>query len=223
MFAALLPVKKFENSKERLAGFLSSQERALLARTMFEDVWAALLQARRAADGLHLLVTTAEPYAISRCQCDGVLCLPESEQRSHSDSVNRATEWARSLGIGALLSVPIDTPAATAEEILSLLELRSRFSVVIVPSADGTGTNALLRTPPDAIAPYFGPGSCQRHTEEAALKGLSHSVVPSPGLSNDIDTPEDLERFAASEHPSSRAWNLVRQFVQDRRRVTECP
>ena len=29
----------------------------------------------------------------------------------------------------------------------------------VVPDAEGTGTNALLRTPVDAIDPHFGPGS----------------------------------------------------------------
>lgn len=224
MFAALLPVKRFDRSKERLAEFLSSQERTLLAQAMFEDVWAALRQARRAGEGLdQLLAITAEPYVIARCRREGVPYLEEAEQRSHSDSVNRATEWALSLGITSLLSVPIDTPAVTAAEILAVLQLRSRFAVIVVPSADGTGTNALLRTPPNAIAPHFGPGSCRLHTEEAGKKVLPHLVFPSPGLSNDIDTPEDLERFLASERQSSRTWKLVRRFLRAHRKVVACP
>jgi 2-phospho-L-lactate guanylyltransferase len=69
MITALLPVKIFVRSKERLAGFLSPAERAQLALTMFEDVWAALQQACAMANALdRLLVISAEPYVIARCR-----------------------------------------------------------------------------------------------------------------------------------------------------------
>ena len=211
MVAALLPVKEFCRSKQRLAGFLTSQERALLARTMFEDVWDALREAERGGQALErLLVVSAEPYVIARCREEGVACLEEKEARSHSDSVRLATQWAMGRGVTSLLSVPIDTPALTAPEILALLELHPgplahargsdcRYAVVVAPSADGSGTNALLRTPPDAIAPQFGPGSCRLHVQEAETKGLLWRVSPSPGLSADIDTPEDIEAFLSTE------------------------
>ena len=219
MVAALLPVKEFCRSKQRLAGFLTPQEGTLLARTMFEDVWDALREAERRGQGLErLLVVSAEPFVIARCREGGVACLEEEEPRSHSDSVRLATQWAMDLGVTSLLSVPIDTPALTAAEILTLLERHRRYAVVVAPSADGSGTNALLRTPPDAIAPQFGPGSCQLHVQEAETKGLLWRVFPSPGLSADIDTPEDVEAFLSIER-HCRTWALLDQWVRSRGRV----
>ena len=240
MVAALLPVKEFCRAKQRLAGFLTSQERALLARTMFEDVWDALREAERGGQALlrqgsggqaleRLLVVSAEPYVIARCREEGVACLEEEEARSHSDSVRLATQWAMGLGVTSLLSVPIDTPALTAPEILALLELHPgplahargsdcRYAVVVAPSADGSGTNALLRTPPDAIAPQFGPDSCRLHVQEAETKGLLWRVFPSPGLSADIDTPEDIEAFLSTER-RCRTWALLQHWVGSRGRV----
>jgi len=222
MLAVLLPVKEFARSKHRLAGWLSSEERELLARTMFEDVWTML----RAVGAEHrLLVISSEPVVVARCREEGILCRVETEQRSHSDSVMAATAWAMSLGITSLLAVPIDTPAVTTDEISALTDLARRYAVVIVPSADGTGTNALLRTPPDAIAPRFGPGSCRLHAAQAEAKRLPHRVLAVPGLAADIDTPEDAGRFLAFVSASGRCCRtaaLLEQFFEARRGVEVC-
>ena len=109
MIAVLLPVKEFIRSKDRLSGYLSPEERAQLARTMFEDVWDVLREATARREGLErLLVVSAEPYVMARCQRDGVPCLEEKESDTHSDSVRRATTWAMGMGVTTLLSVPID-------------------------------------------------------------------------------------------------------------------
>lgn len=236
MTAILLPVKRFKRSKERLARFMSPAEREELARLMFDDVWATLQNARGASHGApsagggerhppqgigKVLVATAEPYVIERCRESGTACLEETEQQGHSASVIEASRWAVSLGARSLLSIPIDTPGVTAEEIFSLLELGRSHSVVIVPSADGTGTNALLRTPPEAIDPHFGPHSCGLHVEEARTKGFSHLVHPSPGLGRDIDTPEELYDFASNGRPCL-SREFARQVLASKERAAAC-
>ena len=225
MAAVLLPVKEFHRAKHRLAGWLSAPERALLARAMFDDVLEVLREAVERKQGPEqLLVISAEPYVIARCREEGVpcleelACLEEKDSSTHSDSVRRATQWAIGFGVTSLLSVPIDTPAMTAAELLTLLELARRYSVVIVPSADGSGTNALLRTPPDAIAPRLGPGSCRLHIEEAERNGLDWLVHRSPGLLADIDTPEDVEAFLSIKR-QGRTWTLLQQWVGSRSKV----
>ena len=194
----------------------------MLARAMFEDVWDTLRTARAR---FRLLVVTSEPEVIKRCRAEDVDCLIEGEQRSHSDSVRAATEWAMQHGVTSLLSIPIDTPAITAPEIFQLARLASQHSVVVVPSADGTGTNALLRTPPNAIAPRFGPGSCRLHVEQALAAGLPHLVYPIPSFAADIDTPADAGHFLALGRPC-RTATLLRQWfgaaLGSRRRVAVC-
>lgn len=210
MFAVLLPVKQFRRSKQRLANWLAPQERELLARVMFEDVWSTL-RASFVRD--RLFVITSESYVIERCRREAVPCRVETEQLSHSDSVEEATPWAISHGVTSLLSIPIDTPGVTADEIAALAELAPRYSVVVVPSADGTGTNALLRTPPDAIAPQFGPGSCALHVAQAESAGLRHLVYPVASLAADIDTPEEALHFLSLNRPGNAAA-LLRKWLQ---------
>ena len=222
MNAILLPVKPFADSKQRLADFLTPAERALLARAMFEDVWATLRRALESRQGLdRLLVISAEPYVLACCQKKGIACMEESDPVSHSESVNRATEWAMSLGVTSLLSVPIDTPGVTAGELVVMSQLRHQFAVVVAHSADGTGTNALLRTPPDAIGAHFGPDSRRRHLEEARAKGLSSEVFECPGLMADVDTPEDLEQFLRLER-CCRTRTFVEQTLKSRREIATC-
>ena len=71
-------------------------------------------------------------------------------------------------------------------------------SVLDVPDRHGTGTNALLLTPPDALEPSFGPASCQRHGAHAESAGVAHEVTEVPSLALDVDTPEDLQALRAA-------------------------
>jgi 2-phospho-L-lactate guanylyltransferase len=87
--------------------------------------------------------------------------------------------------------VPIDVPTATPADFTQLAAA-ARPGLIVVPSSDGTGTNALVRTPPDCIESRFGPGSFRAHLDQAQSKGVPADVLPLPGLMFDIDTPEDV-------------------------------
>ena len=64
--------------------------------------------------------------------------------------------------------------------------------VVLAPSADGAGTNLLLRRPPGAIDAHFGTDSFRRHLEDAAERDLPTSVVEARELAADLDVPGDI-------------------------------
>jgi 2-phospho-L-lactate guanylyltransferase len=105
--------------------------------------------------------------------------------------------------------VPGDCPALEPSELDALLyggageagRAADSREVVIVPDRHGTGTNGLLLCPCDAIAPSFGPGSCERHRALALAAGLPCRVERLPSLLLDIDTGADLavlrDRLAA--------------------------
>jgi 2-phospho-L-lactate guanylyltransferase len=76
-------------------------------------------------------------------------------------------------------------------------------SALIVPDRHGTGTNALLLTPPDVLAPSFGPDSRRRHLADASAAGVPAEIVELDSLGLDVDTPEDLDalrRTLSSTH-----------------------
>jgi len=193
MTFAVLPVKDPRRAKERLSGVLDPAEREALARAMFEAVLTAL----QAAAGLdRILVATSDAETAARARRAGALVLEEQEQLGHSRSADAAARRAMELGAQTALLLPIDAPLVRPEEIASLVSA-PRPGVIIVPSRDGQGTNALVRTPPDAIPSCFGPDSFRRHAEEARRRGVACEVRRPPGLLLDIDTPEDLAELAA--------------------------
>jgi 2-phospho-L-lactate guanylyltransferase len=117
-----------------------------------------------------------------------------------------------SLGATTVLLVPIDVPLVTRTEIEDLIhaaEGPAEPGVIIVPSLDGTGTNALVRTPPDAIASCFGPGSFQAHLDQAQQRGVRATVRRPAGLLFDVDTPEDVDELL-KRAPDSRTAQWLR-------------
>jgi 2-phospho-L-lactate guanylyltransferase len=187
MIFALLPVKAPANAKQRLSGMLTPERRERLARLMYEQTLETLCAAR-AVD--RVVVVTSDAAAASHARRAGVLVFDEPEQRSHSHSADAAARRAMSLGARAVLLSPIDVPLLTASEIDELAAMAAP-GLVIVPSSDGTGTNALLRTPPDVIESRFGPGSFEAHLEQARQRGIRAEVARPAGLMFDLDTPED--------------------------------
>ena len=103
-----------------------------------------------------------------------------------------------SSGAERALLVPGDCPALDPGELGALLARPVMPSVVIVPDRHGSGTNALLLTPPAVIAPSFGPGSFARHASRGRAAGVPVKVAGVPSLGLDVDTPQDLEALAAA-------------------------
>lgn len=195
MIFALLPVKALAEAKNRLTGLLSAAERAQLARLMYQRTLRVLTEAR----GLDaLVVASSDAEVLEAARAAGARVLAESEQNGHSLSADAAAARCMEWGAATLLMVPIDVPLLTAVEVEGLVSDALALSpprLVIVPSADGTGTNALVRTPPDVIRSRFGPGSLAAHLRQAREKQLSVQVLRPEGLVFDVDTPEDLAEY----------------------------
>jgi 2-phospho-L-lactate guanylyltransferase len=185
---AILPVKSFPNAKQRLSSGVEARLRRQLAEAMLNDVLDALHLA--AVD--RVIVITAGPAVAAIAREHGASVVHDHE-RGHNAAAVCGVEEALRLGAGRALLVPGDCPALDPTEVDELVMSAPQSpSLVIVPDRHGTGTNALLITPPDALEPSFGPGSCQRHAALATAAGITHQIVPIRSLALDIDTPEDL-------------------------------
>ena len=188
---AILPIKTFGASKQRLSGLLGRGSRQALAQAMFLDVLAALRRVR----GIHAIaVVTADYAAESAARNEGVHLLFDRNEAGQSEAVSIGIRHGSELGFERALLVPGDTPLIEPGEVTAMLERAEHEATgaVIVPDRHGTGTNALLLSPPGALAPSFGEGSLERHRAAAAAGELSHRVEAVPSLTLDVDTPEDL-------------------------------
>ena len=197
MIFALLPVKSLHNAKKRLTGFLSAEQREKLARILYRQTLGALCQ----AEGIdRVVVVTSDSDVAEHARSSGALVFEENEQVSHSVSADAACLRSIKLGATTVLLVPIDVPLVTPTDF-SRLAAAARPGLIVVPSADGTGTNAMARTPPDVVESRFGPGSCRAHLDQARLKNVPADILRLPGLMFDIDTPEDVAELLATSHP----------------------
>jgi 2-phospho-L-lactate guanylyltransferase len=185
---AILPVKRFERAKQRLGGTLSDGSRWALAEAMVTDVLVAL---RRAKSVDHVLMVTSEPRAESLAIGWGADVIADRQERSHSNAATLGIRAALERGATRVLLVPGDCPSLDAHDVDELL--RDAAGVIVVPDRHGTGTNALVLEPPEAIEPGFGPGSCERHVDRAREAGVHWEIRHTPSLMLDVDTGEDLE------------------------------
>jgi 2-phospho-L-lactate guanylyltransferase len=190
MRALLLPVKDLNNAKQRLDGVLTPQERFGLAEAMLKDTIRAVQGVRRAEK---IFVITNYAAMMRVAEEKGWEILREERQISESDSVDTASRLCELRGVTGLLRVPLDVPLVQASDIDDLLAVECEApALVIVPSRDGLGTNAILRMPPALFPSHFGMGSFAKHVGEAERLGAAVIFRRSARLEMDVDDEADL-------------------------------
>lgn len=191
MNALLIPLKDPIRAKTRLAELLSLDERQRVVWAMFEDVSRAVREARKPDC---VVIVTSYARAVECARAFEWEVLIEDSQHSESASVDWASGVLAERGIDTVMRLPADLPLVRAEDIDSLLSTRLDFpGAVLVPSREGTGTNAIIRTPPALFPSRFGPNSLALHRQEAAKVGVECMVVENGRIALDIDEPADVE------------------------------
>jgi 2-phospho-L-lactate/phosphoenolpyruvate guanylyltransferase len=186
---AVLPIKRFDDAKQRLDKALNAGSRRALAEAMVSDVLHAL---RRATRIDAVIVVTGEHGAEALARAYDAQAIADDD-RGHSHAARSGVDWALEQDFQRVLLVPGDCPALDPKEVDELVVGgMSAPDVVIVPDRHGTGTNALLLAPPDAIGPSFGPGSRARHEEAAREAGVRWRIAEPRSLVLDVDTADDL-------------------------------
>lgn len=192
---AILPIKSFVDAKQRLSEELTAGPRRALAEAMFADVLVALRRANLVSD---VLVVSSDHNAQRIAGGNGAMVLDDS-QEGHSAAASAGIRVAMEQRIAQVLLVPGDCPLLDPKELDELIgSAGDGPSALIIPDRHGSGTNALLLTPPDVITPSFGPDSRPRHVTIAESAGVAHRVVEVSSLALDIDTPDDLATLQAT-------------------------
>jgi 2-phospho-L-lactate guanylyltransferase len=190
MRALLLPIKDLRQAKQRLAPLLNAEERFALAEAMLADTIRAVRGVRRAEK---IFVVTNYIPAMQAAEANGWELLREERQISESVSVDAASRRCAERGVTSLLRLPLDVPLVQASDIDALLAVECAApAVVIVPSRDGTGTNAIRRTPPALFPSHFGIGSFAKHCSDAERAGAQIVVRRNACLEMDVDDEADL-------------------------------
>ena len=225
---AIIPVKRFGAASSDCSTSLDRPQRAALVKAMLADVLAAVAASERVE---RVIVVTgegrAERIALARRAGSGrrSRCCA-SHDRGHSEAATLGIVRAPLPRSGCAALLPGDCPLLDPGELDAALDRMRPGRVAVVPDRHGTGTNALLLAPADAIGPAFGEGSMERHRDRAGRAGHDVAVERLDSLALDLDTPDDLaaltsalaarpERAPATAAASS-GWARPRAWRRDR-------
>ncbi len=197
---AVVPVRSPREGKSRLSSVLSVARRSALVQSMLARVLTALMGARK-IDRI-VIVSPEDRVEVP----PGVDLLQD-----HGTGLNAAVQLAQQSlteRFDAMLVVAADAPQVTAEEIDRLIDRAATEQVVVVPDRHGEGTNALWMTLPSTLLPQYGARSADAHLEAAIKLGLRVARIEIPGLSHDVDVPDDLQ---AEPMPADQARLLAEE------------
>jgi 2-phospho-L-lactate guanylyltransferase len=189
---AIVPIRGLDTAKTRLGADLDPAARRAVVGELLRRTLVAARDARR-IEGT--IVVTRDPAVAGMARVHRAIGLVE-QAPGLNEAIDAAWSLAAARGATAVLVLPADLPAVGPAPVDELLEAAGRVDapaglVVLVPDRHGLGTNALLLSPPEVIAPRFGEGSRARHRGAAEVAGARFLEVDGP-LSLDIDTAADL-------------------------------
>jgi 2-phospho-L-lactate/phosphoenolpyruvate guanylyltransferase len=130
----------------------------------------------------------------------------------HSAAARAGALAAMEEGADRVVMLPVDCPMLEIEELDAHVG-RSPRTALIAPDRHGTGTNALVLTPPDLFEPAFGPDSCARHVSRARASGIAFALERIESMAIDLDTPEDMimlrDRLLLDPQPAPRTAQVL--------------
>ena len=183
---AVVPMKPLRQSKTRLAGVLSQQERADLSLAMFGRVVAA------AQDTLGAVWVVGGDDAVRKtAECLGAVW-HEDPGNDLNDSVSFALDMACKNELSAIY-LPADLPFVTAADIDKVVQASGEGeTLTLSPAQQDGGTNAMLVPQCLSFPPMLGKDSFRQHKRQAESLRIPYAVCLSEGLALDLDTPDDF-------------------------------
>jgi len=179
--AVVIPIKAFEQAKDRLSGVLSTDQRALLART-------TALGVLESVRGASVFVVCDNPEVSQWATSHGASVVSQfgaGLNAAVQEGISAAHEYERVIIVHSDLPLP--------HRLRELLDSTvARNTVTIVPDRHRDGTNVLIIPSDVGFTCRYGPQSFEAHKAEATKLGLPLQIIFDDELALDIDTPDDL-------------------------------
>jgi len=204
----LIPVKNLATAKQRLASILDQIDRTELAQAMLLDVMEAIATwQERPKVG----IVTSDPFSIELAGKFDFEVIPDRANTGETDAIAMATQVCVSRGVDNTLVIPADIPLIQSSELHNILQSAPGEGSVLVPAADGRGTNAVFRRPAGLFPLRFGNDSFKPHLADARATQKPCLVISLPGIALDVDNPADLKQLVDAPG-ETRAQRLARQW-----------
>ncbi len=204
----IIPVKRLDDAKSRLSSLLTDEERKQFCLKMLEDVLRTVKSTKR----VHETVVVSKDIMVSEIAKNFEVAYLKERKRGLNKTVCEAVDWCVERGAMSVLVLPVDIPLVTPTDLNRIFALGEKASMVISPSMNGKGTNALLLTPPNVSPTFYGPCSFQRHIKEASKLKISLRRYRSTRIALDIDTVEDLTNFISIKAKETSAYKVLEKI-----------
>jgi 2-phospho-L-lactate guanylyltransferase len=213
----LIPVKNLSAAKQRLAAVLDQPARTALAQAMLHDVVSELAAwtARPAC-----ALVTSDPFAIELARQYDLEIMADPVNPGETAAIEMATNICDARGIESTLVIPADIPLIQSSELAQILQAAPTEGSVLVPAADGRGTNAAFRRPANLFPLRFGNDSFKPHLAAAQATGKACIVLQLPSIAVDVDNPGDLQQILKIPG-ETRTQQLIRRWERERSLLTK--
>lgn len=213
----LVPVKNLAAAKQRLASVLDQASRTALAQAMLSDVLSTLYNWKNSPA---VALVTSDPYATELARRYEFEVIPDLQNPGETGAIEMATVICEQRGVDSTLVIPADIPLIQSWELDEILKQAPTEGSVLVPAADGRGTNAALRRQANLFPLRFGNDSFKPHHAAARATSKPCVVLNLPGIAVDVDNPSDLQQLL-SLPGETRAQSLAREWdLEDRLQAT---
>src|SRR5918912_4170246 len=208
---AIVPVKKFENSKTRLSPMLTPDERIILSSLMLSSTLEVLAYTQLA----QVVVVSSDSGVQGIAARHGARFLHEEKDTGVNSAVTLADNYCVEKGADATVVVPEDLPLLKTMDIAMVCDfaVNDASCIVISPSIRYDGTNLLLRKRPRIMRTHFDNNSYVTHIETAKDLGIPIKLFFSKSLMSDVDTPEDIKQIAKETGGISKTIDFLKQMA----------
>lgn len=205
----LVPIKNTSSAKQRLATLLDQPARTALAQAMLHDVLTTLHNWKNRPP---VGIVTSDPYATQLARDFKFDIIADPDNPGETGAIEMATQFCVDRGADFTLVVPADIPLVQPWELQEILKRAPAEGTLLVPAADGRGTNAAFRRPANLFPLRFGNDSFIPHRAAADATGKPCIILNLPGIAVDIDNPEDLKALIAMPG-ETRSQKLARGLL----------
>lgn len=207
----IIPVRELRDSKARLASILSATEREELTMIMFSEVIETIRKSQLIDE---ILTVTPDDQVAELGKSLGSKIILEDSSRGVNIAVFKGNEYYAAKGFNATLVLPADIPLIARSDLDRIIELASDNDVIITPSLNQDGTNALLQRPPAVIETFYDNDSFTNHVRESIERSLKSFIFRAPSIMLDVDSPQDILQVI-SQGPKSRTARFLKQRSLD--------
>jgi 2-phospho-L-lactate guanylyltransferase len=185
--SAIIPVKTFSKAKKRLN--LQQAYKEKICSLMLQEVLNTISNCKL----ISKIVLVSKDEAVLKIgrQFDAIEIF--DDESGVNNAISLADQYLSDKKFDCSVIFPQDIPVMTSSDIDNLLGfVKSKRSVIIVPSRQFNGTNALVRCPADIMTTRYDMGSYTFQMDAARTKTENISIALIRRMMLDIDDEFDL-------------------------------